>query len=358
MRSKEPPFAKSTSKQVHAEVMLALAAVLLVVSAQVSDGASPSASQRGARNTSGWPPDSAATVHASSPRGENYAPVTAQTVTGTRAANLDAAFAASTYASELKVSSWVTEFPKLARDFFAEPREWRRIPLPAPLESLLPGAGLYIMRGAGYRRELFGRRGAKLYHLPSELNILLSDCGMRFVDSDVPAWIRLTVFVLMAAREFEVLASEAGNTGWFPPSIGKMDSIVTGARPVVPGYSIDSTIVWVATRGPAERGLNAAQDSVVMLTVWLHSGEWSDTLRILTETIRAPRRTVIPEIVQGGDIRMRYWLELPRWSSRTGEGDVQLGIGGDVYQEDRYWCSIAEDADGLSGTLPDFRCSP
>ena len=152
------------------------------------------------------------------------------------------------------------------------PKHWYRAETHPLLAAVLPGVSFYLVDRErfpdprldnGDWAYVLAIRQGKSYLLPNDLNQLLFDAGMRFGNSDVPAWLNTGALVWAAVYRHYLLGV-------------RQEDIPRGERsdfPFLPALSLDSLQYdATGTRTPRQK-------------IFMHVGERAIELRVMSDPL-------------------------------------------------------------------------
>ncbi len=119
--------------------------------------------------------------------------------------------------------------------FLGGTRHWARIALPTDIDRALRGTEVFVVSGKGNGRALFAVRDSTYYELPSGLDQLCVDAGMRLDRTDLPTWMRLYAFFMIGANRIALYDRFLPDVGGAPAVI---DSVLDGTISLVPEYDV------------------------------------------------------------------------------------------------------------------------
>ena len=154
-------------------------------------------------------------------------------------------------------------FDKLQEDFLAKPRTWGRVSLPADIQKVLGSAQVYVMTGGGNMRCLWGVRQVQYYRLPEEVNQFVVDGGQLWSPENATELVRVYAFFLATHEELR-LANSFAEDRFVAISPSRVESLVTGRVPLVPGFRVRSVKPYLGSdRGRTPAGTISTLTAVV-----------------------------------------------------------------------------------------------
>ena len=207
--------------------------------------------------------------------------------TGTgEAAALDAALENSGFGRAL-ARRFHTGTDTSARALVARPHDWSVIDLPHSVAKELKDVKVYLLRydylGAGTRGweywrigEVVAVKGIWLYSLRGDLVQLLRDCGSRFRQEDVPAWLPVVVFAASTSYggTRNGYVSEGGHHA-------RWDSMVRGQVPAFPAMRLVKVTADTAKTASLRQFTRPGDIEEVRIVVQV--GVETDTMSVETE---------------------------------------------------------------------------